>query len=77
MSEQQPTVTTMRKDRRDGVTGEIKRGPTHQWHSDNQSWCGRKIKGFARWIRDDDPANVDCVACQRAVAANQPRAWRG
>lgn len=74
-----PDVRIVRKDRidRSGLEDKIKRGPTHQVPEGgyNQTWCGVKIVGIASWGRGD-PADVDCVKCQRAVAKGQPRSWR-
>jgi len=70
-------VETVRKDRRDTVTGEVRRGPTHVRHVGVQTWCGRKIRGFSVWNDHATLDDVDCVECKRALAADRPRSWKG
>lgn len=69
-------VITVRKDRRDTVTDQIKRGPTHQISMADLTWCGRKIKGLARWNYKGSPEDVDCKACLTAIKQDRPRSWK-
>lgn len=69
-------VHTARKDRRDTVTDEIKRGPTHVIHGWDQTWCGRKIKGLAAHNRHDSMESVDCKDCITAIEQDRPRPWK-
>jgi GNAT superfamily N-acetyltransferase len=71
------TVHTVRKDTTDRVTGEKRRGLVHQVHPrfDGQTWCGRKVR-FAVHKSEDDPANVTCKVCVKAVANDAPVSYK-
>jgi hypothetical protein len=69
-------ITIVRKDRRDTVTDEIKRGPTHRLSEYDQMWCGVKIKGIASWNRHGQPEDVTCKACLTAISQDKPRSWK-
>lgn len=71
------TVRTVRKDSTDRVTGERKRGRTHQVNDpfSGQTWCGRKPRGLAHRNYHDDPANVDCPDCLSAIETGRPKPY--
>jgi len=72
----QQTTTTAQSVRNDGAGG-LKRGPVHAvLDSADQTWCGRKMRVRARWNVSQPVALVTCPACSRALAQDQPRAYR-
>lgn len=53
------------------------KGPVHLDRADSPglSWCGAKSQ-FRHVTRPGKRDEVTCTKCLRAMAANQPKAWR-
>lgn len=65
-----------RKDRRDGVTGELKLGPVHIWGR-GQTLCGRRIKGFFVGPTTSTLDGSICADCSKHATNGTEGSWKG
>lgn len=67
------TARYIRKDRRSGVTGERKAGPSHLLTNGGLTLCGVRMKGVT--IRTVDPESDRCLDCERHARLGTRGVW--